>query len=168
MLKSKRGFTLLELVVAIAVDAIAVTAICLTAAIYQKTNTENLVRYNGVIEVSRVELALKNWARRYDNTNYSFAVSEGTVACVKKGTAVYETVTLSDDGKNLVAKDASGKQTEVLYNADSPMSLTFSVLAPTEGRAQKMLIWHIVYNNNTEAETSFVYATHTVGNQVNG
>lgn len=79
LMKSKKGFTLIELCIVIALIAIVSTMVVTFLAVYQK-NSFSLVGSKAIMnDISDVRTTVKDWVQQYDNGEYEFNASGSTL-----------------------------------------------------------------------------------------
>lgn len=91
-MKNKKGFTLIEVSVSIAVTLIAIAMVCTFIEVYNK-NTHNLKSKDEFIqEISTAQTDIGDWIQQYDRGYYEISISDGG-----KGLTVAPTAAANED-----------------------------------------------------------------------
>ena len=97
MLKSKKGFTLTELCVAMAAAAIIGTMIVSSVIFVTQQNNDIKKESSFITEVTDIQRIMGDWLKKYDNAGYNITHNGGqTQLQAQKGAAV-STLTFADD-----------------------------------------------------------------------
>lgn len=172
---SKKGFTLLELSVVIALVAIVLT-LTLTFFMYFSDRSNRIKEQNTTIEnVSEIETSVKKWIRKYDNIDYRFYVedsengSEHLIVYDTKGTFDNK----NDDteasrlflsrNKGLCEMPAGGSE-HILISAEKIHDIKFNITQASAMSGQNIIYCDIYFADpqdpeNGDCHLRYMYST---------
>lgn len=122
-LKGKKGFTLVELCVVMAVAAIVGTMITTTVLFLSKQNNDIQKDSAFISEVTDVQQRINDWVKKYDGTGYEITSNTGmTELTAKKGSSesklTFSESTIKVDGASVSNKykNVSGISLQVIVD----------------------------------------------------
>lgn len=96
MIKSKKGFTLTELCVVMAITAIVATMVVTTSVFIFKQNADINQDTSFISEVTDVQTRMNEWLKRYDNAGYQIVHKNGQGMLEAKKGEETSTITFSE------------------------------------------------------------------------
>lgn len=165
-IKSKRGFTLVELCVVIAITAIVVSMTVLFTTLMSKRVSQSNIHNEVITSISDMETGIKNWITHYDNTDYRIEIGSGQSsleAWDTKGTentgddTCAAKLYISDDGKKLICQGAS----------DFSIKHIRSVKFAKSGNKNIIITCDIKYydpsikQEHKDSDTRIIFSTHS-------
>ena len=121
MLKSKKGFTLVELCVAMGLFAIIASVVTATYIFIVKQNSDIQREASFISDVTDIRNKVNDWLNRYDSASYTITVS-GNALTAKKGSS---TATLTFDTTENALMTGGTKASETYKNVSG---VAFAVL----------------------------------------
>jgi len=143
-MKNKKGFTLVELCVVIALTSIIVTMICSFISIYRLLLRNPQDRVDYINEINRAQLTVSSWVSRYDSKYYTISIADGGCGlnANPNGSA--------PSGSNLQS-DSISFSNKVLTNGNANTTTKFSVVSTM---SFSYAVDKVVQEDNTVVEST--------------